>query len=241
MEGSRYPLDGEGRPITGINGLLVRTGDAVVLVDPNSWTEGGVVESKNAVTLLVAGPTIEESLAALEITPGQVTHVLITHGHWDHYSAVVDADGRARFPDATHFFPEADWQAFAIEDERGDAQLLRAHFDPLADAGILELVDGDREVAHGVSLLATPGETPGHQTARFTTPAGNLYYLGDLFHYPAEFVRLDHAGAGRDAEQMLASRVRIVEEAGEDSTLVFTHGVFPAWGELDADRRWRFT
>ena len=92
MEGSGYSLDDEGRPITGINGLLVKSADAVILIDPNSWEHGGIVESKMAVTFLAPGPPID-SLAAVGVNPEQVTHVVITHGHWDHYSALTDARG----------------------------------------------------------------------------------------------------------------------------------------------------
>ncbi len=246
LAGSRYELDEEGRPITGLNTLLVRRGDTIVLVDPNSWLEGGVIRSKNAVMYLAPGPTIEESLAVLGIEPAEVTQVLITHGHWDHYTAVIDADGKPRFPNAEHFFPTADWQAYAVENQRDDADLLHAYFDPLSGAGLLNLVEGDVQVAEGISLLYAPGETPGHQVARFDSPEGNVYYLGDLFHYPADFVRMDEAGPGRDAGDMLRARLRILDAiAGEkaEPMLVFTHGVFPAWGraERGATWEWRYT
>jgi glyoxylase-like metal-dependent hydrolase (beta-lactamase superfamily II) len=256
LQGSGYQLDEEGRPITGINGLLVRGGDAVVLVDPNSWEHGGVVESKMAVTFLVAGPAIEESLGVFGITPADVTHVAITHGHWDHYSAVIDSAGRPRFPNAEYFFPAADWRAFALEDQRGDADLLHAHLDPLAEADLLRLVEGDQRVNDSMSLLHTPGESPGHQVVRFEDPAGTAYYLGDLFHYPAEFVELSElapqsgggGGPGRDHEKMRLSRIALlerIEREGGNATLVFTHAVFPAWGDVERagehSWRWRFS
>jgi glyoxylase-like metal-dependent hydrolase (beta-lactamase superfamily II) len=242
LEGSRYEIDEEGRPITGINGLVVQRDGAVVLVDPNSWTTGGTVKSKNAVMRLVPGPTVEESLAVLDLAAIEVTHVVITHGHWDHYTAIIDAHGQPRFPNAEHFFPAADWQAFVVENQRDDAALLRSYLDPLDAAGLLRLVTGDAPVTTGVTVLHTPGETPGHLVARFQASAGSLYYLGDLFHYPADFVRLDNVSAGRDAAEMLASRLRILEaiEAEGNATLVFTHGVFPAWGEVEREATWRW-
>jgi glyoxylase-like metal-dependent hydrolase (beta-lactamase superfamily II) len=247
MKESGYPLDELRRPITGINGFVVRIDGAVVLVDPNSWLTGGTVESKYASTLLVAGPSIEESLAVMGVACADVTHVLVTHGHWDHYSAVIDADGRPRFPNAQHFFPAADWQAFAVENQRDDAALLHAHLDPLADAGLLQLVSGDHEVTARVTLLETPGESPGHQSVRIDTPDGGLYYLGDLFHYPAEFEQLETVGVGRDPAQMISSRQRVLASMAQDeggAAALFTHGVFPAWGQVeqrdDGSRQWRY-
>jgi glyoxylase-like metal-dependent hydrolase (beta-lactamase superfamily II) len=244
MEGSRYELDSQGRPITGINTLLVRMGDSVVLVDPNSWLSGGIVRSKYAETFLVPGPTIEESLAVLGVQPAEVTHVLITHGHWDHYSAVITEDGKPRFTNAQHFFPAADWRAFAVEDQRGDAALLRAHFDPLADTGLLRMVEGDVDVAPGIRLLFAPGESPGHQIAHFQSAEGSVYYLGDQFHYPAEFIRIDAAGPGRDVAEMLRGRLRVlgmIEQETATPMLVFTHGVFPAWGKAERGATWKWS
>ena len=47
------------------------------------------------------------------VRPEEITHVLITHAHYDHFAGVaVERDGRyvARFPQARHLIGRADWE-----------------------------------------------------------------------------------------------------------------------------------
>ena len=88
---------------------------------------------------------------------------------------------------------------------------------------------------------------------RFASSAGPLYYLGDLFHFPAEFApsaapAAGSGGPGRDPIRMRASQLGMLEriaDEGTDATLVFTHGVFPAWGTIERSGagawRWSYT
>ncbi len=46
--------------------------------------------------------------------PSDVTHVLITHTHEDHFSGILgDPDG-LRFPNALHVLPSADWRSIIV-------------------------------------------------------------------------------------------------------------------------------
>jgi glyoxylase-like metal-dependent hydrolase (beta-lactamase superfamily II) len=235
--------DDEGRVVLGVNGLLIRTGDDVVLVDPNSFTP----ETPIATAELVPGATIDAVLDAVGVRPDEVTAVLITHGHDDHFSAIADDDGAVRFPNARHFFPTADWQRFVRDDATGHAEQLLALLGPVERAGLLELVAGEARVADGLTLVPTPGETEGHQIVRLERGNERLYYLGDLFHMPIEFAQLDWLPVtGRDVEQVVASRRRLFADAeGADATMVFMHGRFPGWGVVERTGpdawAWRYT
>jgi glyoxylase-like metal-dependent hydrolase (beta-lactamase superfamily II) len=120
---------------------------------------------------------------------------------------------------------------------------------PIEASGRLTLISGDHELDDEVAILHTPGETRGHQVIRLDMDRDRLYYLGDLFHYPIEFEQLQWA-SGDKTSSVLAdferSRKRILAEAATAaSTLVFTHGVFPAWGVADLQATnswvWRYT
>lgn len=176
-----------------------------------------------------------------------VSTVLLTHGHADHLTGVcVPGSNDLRFPHAQHLFPAADWQAYVVDDQGGHAAAIVAHLGPAADAGLLALVEGDLAVNDAVSLLHAPGETPGHQIVRVEAGGRPLYYLGDLFHFPAEFAHLDWvAVSGRDRSQLQTARRRVLADAvSTDATLVFTHAVFPAWGTVTPvgtdGWRWRY-
>src|SRR5260221_2867085 len=57
-------------------------------------------------------PGLLPSLAEVKVTPDEVSHVIITHGHADHFNNVTRQDnGRyiSCFPNARYYFGRADW------------------------------------------------------------------------------------------------------------------------------------
>jgi glyoxylase-like metal-dependent hydrolase (beta-lactamase superfamily II) len=252
-------VDAEGRPRYGSLTAVVRTSDATIVVDPASWrslgADGRGDDDSGPLAMVKAflvgydvivepGPPLEEGLAALRICPEDVTHVVLTHGHPDHVCGVVAGTGAAhvRFPNAEHLLPAADWRQFVVgKDHGGDA--AEASLMPAADAGLIQLVEGETQIVDGVRLLPAVGHTAGHQIVRIGS-AERLYYLGDLFHMPAEIEHPDWASRNPPAfVTEVVSRERIFADAGDGSTFVFTHGVFPGWGRVEhsgRERRWRY-
>ena len=148
--------------------LLGRLGDQVVLVDA-SLEEGRA--------------SLVDQLAGLGVRPEDVAHVVITHGHWDHFNATtVERAGRREptFPNATYYLGRADWESDGTQEAlRTPDSLESTTLGVLRERGRLELVDGDRALGPGVNIIATPGETPGHQIVCFTGNGQTMYCLGD--------------------------------------------------------------
>ena len=229
---------GGGEPDLDVCGMFVRTAEARVLIDPNSFTAADDIYE--GITL-VPGPPINEALQLLGVAPEEITHVAITHGHGDHYTG-LSRDGAARFPNAETCFPARDWQAFVVDDRDGKVAHTMRHLGPVVRAGRLRLLEGDHELCPGITILDAPGESPGHQIVRIDTPAGRVYYIGDVAHWPHELEELERtlSGPDRDPAAAVASKRRLLEDAaGADSVIVFTHGDFPCWGRV-ADGRWRY-
>jgi glyoxylase-like metal-dependent hydrolase (beta-lactamase superfamily II) len=238
-------LDSAGRALLGNNWLCATMPSATIVVDPSSW-QGTRVELKHG--YLIPELSAEAALEQLGVAADDVTHVVITHAHTDHYSGVL-TDGQAvamRFPNAEHFFPDADWRAFVTENREGRGSALTRLLQPIERAGKLRLVRGDLCIAPGVWLLAAPGETPGHQVVRIETGARDVYYIGDLVHFTAEAEHPEWvAEADRDEEALIRSRRRVfAPEAARRSIYVASHGRFPPWGELvtgdRGTRHWRY-
>jgi glyoxylase-like metal-dependent hydrolase (beta-lactamase superfamily II) len=189
-------------------------------------------------------PGLIAGLAEVGVRPEDVTQVLLTHPHGDHVAGgTVERKGRrvARFPNARHLIMRADYDRIADAQPGSDSAV---HLGGLRELGLLEPVDGEREVVPGVTMIPAPGESPGHAIVRVRSGGETFYFLGDLFHHPCEVENTGWVSPGRDRESMQGSRERLLADAlASNALLVFSHGRFPGWGRLaraDGGARWEW-
>jgi glyoxylase-like metal-dependent hydrolase (beta-lactamase superfamily II) len=234
--------DARGRIPCELTVVRIRLGAASILVDPG-LEEPSSPHSETMLTEwegMTLSPGLQPALESIGVRPEDITHILLSHGHFDHYLAVTrERDGRQvpRFPNARIVVNRWEWEGNP-EREREFVERLGA----IGELGMLDLVDGDAEVAPGVTLLHAPGESPGHSIVRVASAGEYLYVVGDLFHHACEVEHLDWAPAERDLAAMRASRERLLADAvPQRATIVFTHAAFPPWGrivEADGGYRW---
>jgi len=231
--------DTRGRIQIGFNVAHVRVPGASIVIDPgfddptSAWQQRFAERSPNLQSL-TRTPGLNAALARLGIRPDEVTHVLLTHAHRDHFPGVTrEWNGRqaARFPRARHLLGRADWDG---NPQRGDpASDHVVRLSTIEGLGLLDLIDREREIAPGVTWIPAPGETPGHTIVRFESAGHCFYYLGDLFHHTCEVEHPDWMPPGRDLAANRRSRDTLLREAARGrALLVFSHGRFPAWGNV---------
>lgn len=178
-------------------------------------------------------PSLVEQLAEQGIAPEDVTHVVITHTHFDHINgATIEQDGqlKPRFPNARYHLGRADWEANEKKLLKPDSLFSRT-MGALKHQGVLELVETVTELGPGVAIIPAPGESPGHQLVRIHSAGQTLYCIGDLYHHPIEAEHPDWMQDGIDVEANLQSRAAFVPQAlAEDALLIATH--IPGIGRL---------
>lgn len=230
--------DGRNRIPLAMRCLLVRSDEAIVLVD----TGLGNKESQKFHDIYgVANqgePTrLESSLGALGVFPEDIDLVISSHLHFDHAGGNTVRDSRGRvgpaFPNARYLVSRGEYEFARGDNERVRASYLEANFLPLEDSGCLQLIDRDAEVSPGVGVLHTPGHTPHHQSVWVDLGEERLLFLADLIptraHLPLPWIM------GYDLEPLrtLESRKRVLSEAASEGWwLHFEHDPFLAWGRL---------
>jgi glyoxylase-like metal-dependent hydrolase (beta-lactamase superfamily II) len=129
-------------------------------------------------------PALSDSLAAAGFAPGDVTDVLLTHLHFDHAGGATVRNGdelRPRYPGARYYVQRRNWENAHAPNPRERASYLPENFDPLEQAGVLELWDGpDACPWPGVSLVTTDGHTRGQQLVRIEGGGRIVYFVTDL-------------------------------------------------------------
>ena len=113
--------------------------------------------------------------------------------------------------------------------------IVDEHVQPLLDAGCLDAVPPDHRIDEWVSLVPTPGHSPGHVCVRIDTPDGSGLITGDATHSPLQFTYPDVSAeiADHDSAEATRSRRRLLAElVGTDTVVLGTHFPTPTAGHL---------
>jgi glyoxylase-like metal-dependent hydrolase (beta-lactamase superfamily II) len=229
--------DASGRIPLGLNVVLIQTGDARIVVDPGLDDPGTNFErtfvGKSSMEIR-RSPGLAAGLQKLGWRPDDVTHVVITHAHGDHYGGVmVERNGQleVRFPNARHYLGRADWEGNPQRQARNSE--MNRRLGAVDGRGLLQMVDVKHLIAPGVRLLPAPGETPGHMIVHVDSAGEELAVLGDLFHHRCEVEHLDWAPAHADARQVESTRRELFALWFRTGAVtVAAHAVFPGWGRI---------
>jgi glyoxylase-like metal-dependent hydrolase (beta-lactamase superfamily II) len=239
----RIPADARNRIPLGMRCLLVEHDVGLVLIDNgagNKETEKFLdiygIENAGA-----DGRTlIEDGLRSLGFAPEDVVLMIDTHLHFDHAGGNTfrDREGRIRptFPKARYVVQRGEYAWATQTNERTAASYFPHNFEPVREAGLLDLVEGDREVVPGIRVIHTPGHTPHHQSVLLESRGERAFYFGDLVptsaHLPLPWIM------GYDVEPLvtLETKRRILRRAVDEGWLVvFEHDASVAWGNVVHD------
>jgi glyoxylase-like metal-dependent hydrolase (beta-lactamase superfamily II) len=212
------------------NVTLIRAPSDLILVDTgagSSWqpTAGKLVEN-----LQTAG-----------IDPAKITKVVFTHAHPDHLWGVADDAGVLRFPNASYFVAETEWNFWMAEDvatklpENFQRFALGAKRDLSRIKDRLTTLKAGDEVVSGIGVFATPGHTPGHISLEITGGEG-LIVVGDVvanaavsFAHPEWRFAIDSI-----PELAIQSRRRLLDRAATEKTrLLGAHWPYPGLGTAE--------
>ncbi|MFS4581969.1 MBL fold metallo-hydrolase [Phaeobacter sp. C3_T13_0] len=157
-----------------LNVTLLRDEDRIVLFDTG------------------AGPAFQEgtgllsdALAAVGVSPEDVTHVVFTHCHPDHLWGVLDDFDEPLFLNAEHMMGRQEWDYWsdpatveAIGDERA-SMAVGAQRRLMALAERISLFPDGAEILPGVAARATFGHSPGHMSFEIAGEHDSVMVLGD--------------------------------------------------------------
>lgn len=180
-------------------------------------------------TEMPAGEDVAARLAAHDVAPERLAHVVLSHLHFDH------AGGLASLPNARVVVQRRDWEAGHDPERASALSFDRKDFDHGHD---VMLVDGEHDLFGDgrVVCLPTHGHTPGHQSLKVRLDSGDVVLTADAC-YLRRTLETDHLPPSpHDRDAMLASlrRLRALRDAG--ARLVFGHDV-DDWASVPAELR----
>lgn len=217
-----------------VQGFLLKTPSHIVLVDAcvgNDKTAPNDPEwHQRSSGRFMAG------LTAAGVTPDDIDYVLCTHLHIDHVGWNTRLDNGAwvpTFPNARYLFPAADNEAFGASAGASYTESVL----PVIQAGQAEMVGPDHQLGDSVTLIPTPGHTPGHVSVLISSLGAEAVITGDALHSSAQCWYPDwHFKYDADPELAIRSRRALFEQAAEaDCRVLGTHFVLPSIGRIRAE------
>ncbi|MGX1319178.1 glyoxylase-like metal-dependent hydrolase (beta-lactamase superfamily II) [Bradyrhizobium sp. USDA 377] len=212
----------EGRLKMSIHSLVVETPNQRIVVDTglgNDKQGRGVPTWNNRTTPFL------ETMTAAGFPPDSIDTVLCTHLHVDHVgwnTKLVDGQWVPTFPKARYVFGRTEyehWRDHSIEPDK--AAVFGDSVQPIVDAGKADLVPSDHHLSDEISMIPTPGHSPGHMSVLIRSDGEQGLLTGDVAHHPCQMAHLGWSStADSDQAQSAVTRAALFGRFADTETLV---------------------
>lgn len=172
--------DEQNRIRLGMNPLLIRSGEQLVLVETGIDRKPG--EKFRRIYGLSETSLVLDQLALLGVQPQDITLVINTHLHFDHAglnTRLLDGKLLPTFSRARHIVQKQELEDATHPHERSRASYFSENIEPILHQ--FELVEGEAEILPGLRVVPVPGHTLGMQAVELASEGQN-------FAYPAELI-----------------------------------------------------
>ncbi|HAE32271.1 MAG TPA: hypothetical protein DCF86_00360, partial [Dehalococcoidia bacterium] len=164
-----------------MNSMVIKTPNANILVDTGAGNKrtDQLKESHH-----INGNKLIRNLKEVGLNARDIDIVVLTHLHFDHSGGCTklnrSGDAVPIYPKARHIVQEKCWIEAVSPNERFQSIFHQDDFMPLEEKGLIELVDGDSEIAPGVTLKVADGPSKGHQMVLVDMGSERVVFASDL-------------------------------------------------------------
>jgi glyoxylase-like metal-dependent hydrolase (beta-lactamase superfamily II) len=235
-----YPsfVTAEGHLLSSIHALVVDAPGLRLIVDtclgndkPRRMTRNTALDTDFLPQLSAAGYPAES-----------IDAVICTHLHVDHVGWNTRRQGERwvpTFPNARYLVGRVEydhWQNYS-EDDTEQAAIMADSIAPIADAGLMQLVEQDHRLTPEIRLVPTAGHTPGHVSVLIESRGERAVITGDTMHHPCQIGRPTWATSfDSDRAAATSTRLSLLQELADTPVLVIgTHFAYPTAGHIRRD------
>jgi glyoxylase-like metal-dependent hydrolase (beta-lactamase superfamily II) len=212
----------EGRLKMSIHSLVVETPSRRIVVDTGL---GNDKQGRNVPSWNNRQTPFLEMMAAAGFPPESIDTVLCTHLHVDHVgwnTRLVAGRWVPTFEKARYLFGETEyvyWRDHSVGEEK--AMIFRDSVAPVVDAGKADLVASNARICDEITLIPTPGHSPGHMSVRIQSAGEEGLLAGDVAHHPCQMAHLDWCStADSDPAQSIKARDELFARFADSPVLV---------------------
>ena len=202
----------EGRLKMSIHSLVVETPARRIVVDTGL---GNDKEGRNVPTWNNRKTPFLEIMTAAGFPPDSIDTVLCTHLHVDHVGWNTKLAGGKwvpTFANARYVFGKTEYEHWRDHSDEPDrAAAFNDSVKPIVDAGKADLIASDAGLCDEITLIPTPGHSPGHVSIHIQSDGAEGLLTSDVAHHPCQMAHLDWSStADSDPRSVSRDAARIV-------------------------------
>lgn len=210
-----------------LRSMVVETAGHIILID-TGWGDKQDEKFFRHVNMH-GGEGLIEGLKTRGYKPEDITDVFLTHLHADHCGGGVKrkaggSDFELTFPKATYHVSRKQWEWAVKSNLREADSFLEENILPIGKSGHLNLVDEEKELFPGFSIMICAGHTPGLMIPIIKYNDKTLVYTGDLIPTIAHIPVIWNMSYDIESLKTIEEKQKLLTEAlhGE-YILVFQH------------------
>ena len=223
------------RLTVGLNSVLVRTGKLNVLIETGI---GNKLPEKQK-RIWDIQEKLLENLRETGVAPEDIDIVINSHLHFDHCGwNTVYREGQAvaTFPKARYYAPEGEWRHGQLQLERDRVSYISDNYNPLLDSGQMQLLNGQVEIAPGISVVPTPGHTRHMNAVVIRSGSQTACYISDLIPTSWHLDPIWVMAYDLFPMETIENKKKYYEKAVPDRWLtIFSHDPDIPWTYLDKE------
>jgi glyoxylase-like metal-dependent hydrolase (beta-lactamase superfamily II) len=212
----------EGRLKMSIHSLVVETPKHRIVVDTGL---GNDKEGRSVPTWNKRNGPYLDIMTQAGFPPESIDTVLCTHLHVDHVgwnTRLVDGRWVPTFARARYLFGRTEYEHWRDHSDTPDkVAVFNDSVKPIVDAGKAELIAGDARLTDEITMIPTPGHSPGHMSIHIASDGQEALLTGDVAHHPCQMAHLDWSStADSEPVRSPATRRQLLSRFADTPTLV---------------------
>ncbi len=234
------PADDANRIKLATRNLLLETERRKILIDTgmgNKWDE----KSQKIYDVDQSEFSVEKTLEKNNIKAEEITDVILTHLHFDHTGGSTKLENGKlvpAFPNAKYYVQKKNWDWANNPSDRDKGSYIKDNFVPLAEAGVLKFINGEKNFDDEIEFLIVNGHTFAQQLIKISDSSNIFLFCCDLLpttsHIPIPYVM------GYDLQPLVTVKEKkeILKKAlDENWKLIFEHDPVTAYATLEASEK----
>lgn len=207
----------------GLNCLLIKTQSDIVLIDTGI---GNLFDDKFATMFEIdKSSSLVAGLAAIGLSPDDITRVVLTHLHFDHSGGNCSRNGadelQPTFRNATYYFQQGEFDYARQPDPRSRGSYLAQNWQAVEASGQLQLISGDQEILPGIEVIVTGGHTQHHQVVKIKSAGQTACFLADLVPTVSHLKTAYVMGYDLYPKTSMEVKERVLKQAMQENWLLF--------------------